>query len=163
MSHDLKTEVKRVNGYLKEVITSFDKSGNIISQTINPLMVELKPRDLFQLFAGSFLIGTPLCLTEEIWTLSTQLGALKIALFGFFSIFTVVSYIYFNFYRYRFKKHIISFFTRVIVTYIVSISSIVLILYLVDKLPANSWLGFKRVVIIGFPTLFGAIISDSLR
>lgn len=64
MKSSQKTEIRRINGYLREFITFFDSSGNPISQVMNPLMVELKPRDILQLFAGAFLISSPLCFTE---------------------------------------------------------------------------------------------------
>ena len=73
MKKQLNTEIKRIGGYLKEVTTFFDESGQPISHIMNPLMVELRPRDIMQIFAGAFLIATPLSLTEEVWQLSKTL------------------------------------------------------------------------------------------
>lgn len=159
------TETRRINGYLKEVVTFFDSSGKPISHLINPLMVELKPRDILQLFVGSFIISTPLCFTEEVWKISENLKEINIFLFAFLSIFTVSLYIYFNFYRFTLKGNIIHFFKRIIATYLVSISSVVLILSLIDMFPlmSNPSLAINRVVIIGFPSIFGAVLSDSMK
>jgi hypothetical protein len=57
MENKFNTEVKRINGYLKEVITFLDSSGQPVSHIVNPLMVEVKPRDVLQLFVGSCLIA----------------------------------------------------------------------------------------------------------
>lgn len=164
-NNQLKTEIKRVNGYLREVVTFFDSSGKPISQVMNPLMVELKPRDILQLFVGAFLIAAPLCFTEEIWTLSKELQPFNAYALGMVSLVTVISFIYFNFYRFRLKGNIIEFVKRVLATYLIAISSIVLILMLIDKLPVytSPEVAVKRIIIIGFPTVFGAIISDYLK
>ena len=76
-----RSEIKRINGYLKEIITFLDDSGNPIGHSINPLMVELKPRDITQLFVGSLLVSTPLCFTEEVWKISESLSDINITYF----------------------------------------------------------------------------------
>lgn len=165
LGDNLKTEIKRVNGYLKEVVTYFDSSGKPLHQTVNPLMVELKPRDVLQLFVGSFLVAAPLCMTEEVWVLSETLPDRNAFALLFVSFLTASLYIYFNFYRYRVKGHIVEMVKRILATYVITISSIVLILFLIDKLPlfTHFQVTFHRVSIIGFPAIFGAIISDNLK
>lgn len=165
MNNQLKTEIKRVNGYLKEVVTFFDDSGKPISQVMNPLMVELRPRDVLQLFVGAFLIAAPLCFTEEIWTLSIELGIVNACALIAVSLTTVILFIYSNFYRYKLKGHVVEFIKRVFATYFITISSIILILTLIDKFPLLSEpeIALKRIIIIGFPSLFGAVISDYIK
>jgi uncharacterized membrane protein len=165
MSGNLKTEIKRINGYLKEVVTFFDATGKPISQVVNPLMVELTPRDILQIFVGAFLIAAPLSFTEEVWQLSISLKRKNVYALGAVSIVTATLFIYFNFYRYKLKGHFIDFFKRVLATYIITISSIVLLLALIDKFPFQEtpYIALKRVIIIGFPALFGAVISDYLK
>ena len=160
-----KSEVKRINGYLKEVVTFIDSSGKPLSQIMNPLMVELNPRDILQIFVGAFLVAAPLCFTEEVWQLSISLKRSNVYALGSISALTVTLFIYFNFYRFRLKGNLIEFIKRIIATYTISISSIVLILILIDKFPINEspYIALKRVIIIGFPTLFGAVISDYLK
>jgi uncharacterized membrane protein len=160
-----KSEVKRINGYLREVITFFDSSGKPLSQIMNPLMVELKPRDILQIFVGAFLVSAPLCFTEEVWTLSIELKKENVYALGSISVVTVALFIYFNFYRYRIKGHVAEFLKRMAATYLITASSIVLILVLIDKFPiqAEPYVALKRVIIIGFPALFGAVISDYLK
>lgn len=158
------TEIKRINGYLKEVTTFFDASGKPISHMINPLMVELKPRDILQIFVGSLLISSSLCFTEEVWNLSVQLKGEKVLSLFLVSVFVITGFIYFNFYRYRLKGHVIEFFKRIIATYVICLSSVAFVLFLIDKLPLDQpMVALKRVIIIGFPSLFGAVISDQLK
>ena len=40
MGEKYKAELKRINGYLKEVVTFFDDTGKPIGHVMNPLMVE---------------------------------------------------------------------------------------------------------------------------
>ncbi|MBN20616.1 MAG: hypothetical protein CL678_04945 [Bdellovibrionaceae bacterium] len=165
MPKHLKTEITRINGYLKEVVTFFDSSGKPISRIVNPLMVELKPRDILQIFVGAFLIAAPLCFTEEVWQLSISLKKNNVYALGLISLTTVTLFIYLNFYRYKLKGHFLNFLKRVLATYVITISSIILILILIDKFPfeENPGIAIKRVIIIGFPSTFGAVISDYLK
>jgi len=165
MSNRFETEVKRINGYLKEVVTFFDSSGRPISQVINPIMVELKPRDILQIFAGSFLVASPLSFTEEIWQLSISLNKYNVYALGLLSLVISALFIYLNFYRYRIKGHFLNFIKRILATYFISASSVILLLLLIGKFPVmeTPFVALKRVIIIGFPTIFGAIISDYLK
>ena len=131
MENKFKTEVKRINGYLKEVITFIDSSGKPISHIVNPLMVELKPRDILQLFVGSFIIAAPLCLTEEVWNLSISLKMINTYALILVSLITIISFIYLNFYRHRFKGNVASFVKRVVATYVIATSSVILMLLLI--------------------------------
>ncbi|MFK8139335.1 MAG: DUF2391 family protein [Bdellovibrionales bacterium] len=160
-----KSEIKRINGYLKEVITFFDSSGKPLSQVMNPLMMELRPRDILQIFVGAFLVAAPLCFTEEVWQLSITLERSNVFGLGFVSLVTVALFIYFNFYRYKLKGHLVDFIKRVLATYLITASSIVLILVLIDKFPITEtpFVAIKRLIIVGFPALFGAVISDYLK
>ncbi|MCB0367211.1 MAG: DUF2391 family protein [Bdellovibrionaceae bacterium] len=161
----LKTEIKRVNGYLKEFVTFFDASGKPISQVVNPLMVELKPRDVLQIFVGALLIASPLCFTEEVWNLSVDLKQFNVILLSGFSVITVTMFIYLNFYRFRLKGNVIEFVKRVAATYLITLFSVALILLLIDKLPFldHPEVALRRVLIIGFPSVFAATISDYMK
>ena len=165
MEKVFKTEVKRINGYLKEVVTIFDSSGKPISHIINPFMVELKPRDILQIFVGSFLISAPLCFTEEVWNLSVSLKNLNVYALGFLSFVTMTLFIYFNFYRFKLKGNVINFLKRIFATYFIVAGSVILLLTLIDKFPIyeSPFVALKRVIIISFPSLFAAIITDNLK
>jgi uncharacterized membrane protein len=165
MKTKIETEVKRINGYLKEVVTFIDSSGKPVSQIINPLMTELKPRDILQIFVGAFLVASPLAFTEEIWQLSISLKKINAFALGAISFITSALFIYFNTYRYKIKGNVIEYIKRVFATYLISLSSIILILSLIDKFPVfeTPYIAIKRVLIIGFPTVFAAVISDNLK
>lgn len=165
MKSTVKSEIRRINGYLKEVVTLFDESGKQISHVINPIMVELKPRDIMQIMVGSFLIGSPLCFTEEVWVLSENLNVGKVETLALVSVATVTLFIYLNFYKNRLKSHFFEFVKRVLATYFISLFTVALILYLIDKLPweDDPILSFKRTVIIGFPAVLGATLSDYIK
>lgn len=160
-----KTEIQRVNGYLKEIVTFFDSTGKPISQIVNPLMVELNLRDVLQLFMGSFLMATPLCFTEEVWTISASLPVINVMLLAFISLMVVTLFIYFHFYKNKMKGNVIQFFKRVIATYVVSVSSVVILLALIDKFPilSETEIAVRRVILIGLPSVFTATISDYLK
>jgi uncharacterized membrane protein len=165
MKSKIETEVKRINGYLKEVVTFFDSSGKPISQTVNPLMTELRPRDISQIFVGSFLVASPLCFTEEIWQLSVNLNRGNVYALGFISLLVSALFIYFNFYRFKLKGNIAEYAKRVLATYVIAASSIILILSLIGKFPITEtpYIAIKRVIIIGFPTIFAAAIVDYIK
>lgn len=161
----MKTEIKRVGGYLKEIVTFFDDSGKPISQVMNPLMVELKPRDITQIFIGAFLVATPLCFTEEVWKLSEELPRVNIYYLLTCSFVTVTLFVYFNFYRFKLKGHVLEFIKRIIAIYVITALSVILVLFLIDKFPIikNPIIALKRVAIIGFPSVFGATVTDYLK
>ncbi len=163
--NNIKSEVRRVNGYLKEVTTFFDASGKPISHIMNPLMVELKPRDILQIMIGSLLMATPLSFTEEVWIISKELSDQKIILMSLVSSLTVTLFIYFNFYRGRLKGNIIQFIKRILATYIITLLSASMILLLIDKLPifTDLNLAIRRSVIVGLPSVFAATLSDYLK
>ena len=160
-----KVELKKIGGYFKEVITYFDDSGRPVSHVINPLMIELRFRDISQIFIGALLVSTPLCFTEEVWNLSQQLKLANIYYLIICSFITVSFFVYFNFYKVKLKGHIIEFVKRIIAIYFITALSVMLVLFLIDKLPISlePMVAFKRVVIIGFPAIFGATITDSLK
>ena len=157
------SETKRINGYLKEIVTFLDDSGNPIGHSINPLMVELKPRDITQLFVGSLLVSSPLCFTEEVWKISETLPKENILYFFILSIGAVMSFVYFNFYRFRLRGHVIEFIKRIFFTYAISLASTVLVLFLIGKFQWGDSHSTARVIIIGFPSLFGAMVTDYLK
>ncbi|MCB1198397.1 MAG: DUF2391 family protein [Bdellovibrionota bacterium] len=163
--HTFQSEVQRINGYLKEVVTQLDHTGKPISSFINPLMVELRPRDILQIFVGSFLIAAPLAFTEEIWNLSQTISSNRIWALGCISLVTVTLFIYFNFYRNRLKGYWIHFIKRVVATYLITCSSAIGVLFLIEKLPIHDQpqVAINRVIIISFPAVFAAVISDYLK
>ena len=166
MKKDLfKTEIRRINGHLKELVTFLDSSGNPIGQVMNPIMVELRPRDIIQIFVGSLFIASPLSFTEEVWIISSELSVVNVFLLWCCSLITVVLFVFYNFYRATLKGHVIEFVKRIMAIYLISIFSVILILSLIDKFPiiTETEVAIKRVLIIGFPAVFGGTLSDFLK
>ncbi len=162
---NFKTEIKRINGYLKEVTTFLDSSGNPIGHVMNPIMTELKPRDIYQIFIGAIIFGAPLCYTEEIWNLSQELIIDKVHMLNGVGLFVLGLFVYTNFYRFKLKGNIINFIKRTLGIFIITLATISMFLFLIDKLPyeTDAILCYKRVSLISFPALFSAAISDMLR
>ncbi|MCB9091999.1 MAG: DUF2391 family protein [Halobacteriovoraceae bacterium] len=163
---DFKTEVKRINGYLKEVTTFLDSSGKPITHVMNPVMTELKPRDCFQIFIGAIIFGAPLCYTEEIWNLSVSIPELKVHALNIFGFVSIGFFVYFNFYRHKIAGNIINYVKRCIGIFVITFSTITFFMFLIGKLPHEAGqmlLAYKRVSLISFPALFSASISDMLK
>ncbi len=165
MKELFQTEVKRVNGYLKEIVTVLDDSGKPITHLINPLMVELRPRDVSQIFVGALLVASPLCLTEEVWVLSEGLAQINIILLMLCSVLAVTSFVYFNFYRFKLKGNISEFLKRIFAIYFITTASVILMLALVGKFPVITTpiVAFKRTILVAFPAIFGATVTDYLK
>lgn len=165
MKNRTQSEFKRINGYLKEVVTLFDDSGKVLSYVINPLMVELRPRDITQIIVGALLVSSPLCFTEEVWSLSESLSLSRVTALNIISLFAVTGFVYFNFYRLHLKGNIWEFVKRVTAIFLITMTTVATILFLIDKLPIETdpIIAYKRVIIIGFPAIFGATLSDSLK
>lgn len=162
---DIKTEVRRINGYLKEITTLIDSKGNTLSSVITPIMTELKPRDILQVCLGVLLFGVPLCYTEEVWTLSKDLKLINLHFLNAFSFLFVSIFVYFNFYRFRMKGNISHFLFRILFTYIAPFLIISLFLLVIERLPfQNDFLiAYKRVSLIAFPSMISGAISDLIK
>ena len=56
-------------------------------------------------------------------------------------------------------------FKRIVAIYFISTLSVVLVLFLIDKFPIETTpdIALKRIILIGFPAIFGATIADYLK
>ncbi len=98
-------EIARIGraGYLHSIIPIVDSSGKIIHRVVKPLMVELKLKDIIQIFVGANLLAIPMAYTEETWQLGEQLPLFNIILLAILSIVFIAIFVYANFYRYYLK------------------------------------------------------------
>jgi uncharacterized membrane protein len=167
MEDKLKTkrEEIRIGGKLKEVFIVKDAKGNILHKIISPLMVEFYPRDFVQIIVGASILAIPIAFTSETWDLGKMLGMNKVIGIGLLSLFFIAIFVYYNFYRGKFKKHYFHFFKRVISTYILSILVVALILTLIEKAPWSSdyLLAIKRVILVAFPASMSAAVADMIK
>lgn len=157
--------IKRINGYLHRVIEIADNAGKGISYVIQPIMVEFRPRDLMQVVVGSSLLAVPLAFTEETWKLGENLPLFNVILLSVLSVLFISGFVYFNFYRFMFKDHIIEFIKRVLSIYVFSLLVVGIILSLIQKCPwgIDNILALKRILIVSFPASMSAAISDTLK
>lgn len=159
------TKIKRIGGYLHRVVPIFDNAGKIINYSLTPLMVEFRPRDLMQVIVGASILAVPVAFTEETWKLAEILPLKNVISLSALSLFFIASFVYFNFYRFTFKKHVIEYFKRIIAVYILSLLVVGLILTIIQKCPwgENNLLALKRILIVAFPASMSAAISDTLK
>ena len=159
------TFVKRIGGYLHKVTPIVDSTGRVIQNIVTPFQIELKPRDLFQIIVGAYLLCVPVAFTEEVWVLSEELAVRNIVYVALMSVFFVSSFIYFNFYRFNFKGHFFAFLKRVVATYGLSLLAVALFLTVIDKCPwqTDYVLAIKRIVLVAFPSSMAATLSDTIK
>jgi len=160
-----KTTIKRVGGYLHRIVPIADKSGEIISYALKPLMLEFKPRDIMQVVVGAALIAIPVSLTEEAWYLPESLPSVNILFIGIISILMISIFIYFNFYKITFKGYAAEFLKRVFGTYIIAMIVVGVTLTLIEKCPwgVDNLLAIKRIVIVTFPAAMSGTLSDTIK
>jgi len=162
---DKKHTIKRIGGYLHKVIPVMDSTGKVLSYTLKPLMVELKPRDILQIIVGASIFAVPIAFTEETWNLGEKLPLVNVLELGVLSILFISLFVYFNFYRFNFKGHAFKYVKRVLATYFFSLFVVGLILTIIQKCPwgADNLLALKRIIIVSFPASMSATVSDTLK
>ncbi len=156
---------RRIGGYLHRVVPIADKSGEIISYALKPLMVEFKVRDVIQVMIGSALMATPVSMSEEAWNLARDLPKANMIAITSVSLLLVAAFVFYNFYRHSFKGHVFDFVKRVLGTYLLTFIVVAAILTVLQKCPweENLELAFRRIVIVAFPAVMGATLSDMVK
>lgn len=157
--------IKRINGYLHRIVPVADKSGEIISYALKPLMLEFKPRDIMQVTVGAALLAIPVALSEEVWNLGRDLPITNVIIMSLVSILFIGVFVYFNFYKVTIKGYVSEYIKRVLGTYVISLIVVTLILTLLEKCPwgIDNTLAIKRIIIAGFPTAMSGTLSDTIK
>ena len=116
-------EITRIGraGYLHSIIPIVDSSGEIIQRIVKPLMVELKLKDVIQIFVGASLLAIPMAYTEETWQLGESLPLLNIGILALLSLIFIAIFVYANFYRYYLKGFVFEYIKRIIAIYLISL------------------------------------------
>jgi uncharacterized membrane protein len=161
----LKDSIERIGGHLHRVVPILDKSGEVLSYALKPIMVEFKPRDVFQIVIGCSLLAVPVAYTEEAWVLADTLPDNNIIGVALLAFSFIGAFVYFNFYRGNLWPYIFEFVKRVIFTYLISFVVVALFLTLIQKCPweTDSILAIKRVVIVSFPAAMSGTLSDTIK
>lgn len=156
--------VRRIGGRLHRVVPVLDSAGKLLQYAISPLKVELRRRDLIQIIVGASLLGVPLGLTEETWSLAAELPTANVLAIAAISVVFVSAYVHFNFYRELLWEHLGSFLLRVASIYLLSLIVVGLILSLLDRAPwlTDPLLAIKRTLLVSFPATMSASISDAI-
>ena len=159
------TTIERINGYLHRIVPVANKSGEIISYALKPLMLEFKPRDIMQVIIGSAILAIPVSLTEEAWNLGALLPQVNIVLIALLSLVFISVFVYFNFYKVTLKGFVFEFVKRVLGTYLISLLVVALILTLLQKCPweTDYVLAIKRIIIVAFPAAMSGTLSDTIK
>lgn len=159
------TTIKRIGGYLHRVVPIANKSGEIISYALKPLMLEFRSRDIMQVLVGAALLAIPVSLTEEAWNLGAILPMAKIVLIAVLSLVMIAIFVYFNFYKVTLKGFIPEFIKRVIGTYLISLIVVAIILSIIQKCPwgTDNILALKRIIIVAFPAAMSGTLSDTIK
>ncbi|WP_265244014.1 DUF2391 family protein [Muriicola sp. Z0-33] len=159
------TTIKRIGGYLHRVVPIADKSGEIISYALKPLMLEFKPRDIMQVIIGSALLAIPVSFTEEAWNLGETLPIFNVWIIATLSLVLISVFVYFNFYKVTLKGYVLDFIKRIIGTYLISLIVVALILTLIEKCPwgIDNALAIKRIIIVTFPAAMSGTLSDTIK
>ena len=157
--------VERVGGYLHRVVPIADGAGNIISHALKPLMVEFRPRDLMQVIVGASILAVPVAFTEETWRLGQTLPFRNVLILSAVSLMFIALFVYFNFYRFAFKEHVLEYVKRVLSIYLFSLLVVGTLLTVIQQAPwaSNVVLAVKRVLIVAFPASMSAAVSDALK
>lgn len=159
------TTIKRIGGYLHRIVPIADKSGEVISYALKPLMLEFKPRDIMQVIIGSALLAIPVSFTEEAWDLGETLPVSNVSMISILSLVLISVFVYFNFYKVTLKGYITDFIKRIIGTYLISLLVVALILTLINKCPwgIDNVLAIKRIIIVAFPAAMSGTLSDTIK
>lgn len=163
---DSSTEhIKRIGGYLHRVVPIMDETGKVVQHVLKPLMVEFRPRDLMQVIVGASILAVPVAFTEETWKLGAELELGNVLLLSGMSILFIALYVYFNFYKFHLRSHVLEYAKRVFSIYFFSLLVVALLLTIIERCPwgTDSLVAIKRILIVAFPASMSAAISDTLK
>jgi len=157
--------VKRIGGYLHRVVPIKDATGKVLNYALKPLMIEFRPRDVMQVIVGASLLSIPVCFTEEVWVLGAELPLANVIGLSILSALFIGLFVYYNFYRFNLKGHVLEFVKRIAGTYILSLVVVALLLTIINKCPwgVDNLTAIKRILIVAFPASMSAEVSDSIK
>ena len=149
----------------KELITIHDEKGNVLHRMINPLMLEVRSRDIVQMIVGSLILAIPVAFTQEVWDLGALLPWKNVIALSLLSFLSISVFIYYNNYRRHFKEHEREFIKRVLAVYLISLFIVGIFLTVIDQAPwATNWLlALKRTIIVAFPASMSAALVDNIK
>ena len=160
-----KKSIERLDGDLHSVQTFFDEAGNKIHSSANPLMLEIRFKDVCQILVGATALSVPTAYAQEAWTLADELPLVNVIGIVLLSLTLVAFFVYFVFYRGHFRGYGTEFVTRVLVVYVLTFIVSAVVLWLIQKFPITTdpITAIKRAVFVSLPGCFSATVVDSLK
>ena len=160
-------EITRIGraGVLHSIIPIVDDSGKVIQRIVKPLMVELKFRDLIQIFVGASLLAIPMAYTEETWQLGEKLPLFNIGILAALSITFIAIFVYANFYQYYLKGFVFEYIKRVLAIYLISLFIVGFLMTVIQQCPwgVDNLLAIKRIIIVTLPASMSAVAADAIK
>ncbi len=157
--------IRRIGGYLHRVIPIVDETGKVVQHVLKPFMVEFRPRDLMQVVVGASLLAVPVAFTEETWKLGEELAMGNVLLLSSLSVLFIAFFVYFNFYRFHLRGHVLEYVKRICSIYFFSLMVVAFLLTIIQRCPweADVMVAIKRILIVAFPASMSAALSDTLK
>ncbi|MGB0368234.1 MAG: hypothetical protein ACPGD8_02445, partial [Flavobacteriales bacterium] len=100
-----------------------------------------------------------------VWVLGETLATINVMAIAALSLLFVSAFVFFNFYRFNFKQHRFEFLKRVLGTYLISALVVAILLTIIQKCPwgIDNIVAVKRIVIVSFPAVMSATLSDTIK
>lgn len=160
-------EIARIGraGILHSVIPVVDETGKIVQRIVKPLMVELKGRDIIQIFVGATLLAIPMAYTEETWNLGESLPLFNVGILAGLSLLFIAIFVYANFYQYYLKGFVFEYIKRVIAIYLISLLVVGFLMTVIQQCPwgVDNILAIKRIIIVTLPASMSAVAADAIK
>ena len=128
-------------------------------------MLTIYPKDILQVIIGASILAIPVGLTQETWDLGTQLPLANVVALSLISILFTAAFIFYNYYKHRIHNHKWEFFSRVMMTYFLSLFVVSVLMTIIAQAPwtTDFTLAMKRVIIVTFPATMSAAVADVLK
>ena len=122
-------------------------------------------QDVAEIIVGGVILGFPIAITEDVWTLSRELPLGRILWISLSSIAFISLFGYYLYYRSSFRENWRDFLKRISAIYFLTLLISALILASIDKLHlfTEPVVAIKRTIIVAFAASFAATVVDSLR
>jgi len=126
---------------------------------------KLMSKDAAEIIIGSVILAVPASITEEIWTLSSELSLLKAVIISLTSLIFIAFFVQTRYSHDFSTASQKSLAARVSSVYALTMLVSAVILLGIDKLPLieDPIVALKRTMLVAFPASFAATVVDSLH
>ena len=126
---------------------------------------KIRLNDVAEIILGAVLIGFPVAVTEEVWTISEELELGRVLYISLGSIAILAWFVFYIFYHGSLKGTIGQFIFRVLIAYGITLFAVGSMLFAIDQLPLldDPAVAIKRMIIVALPASFAATIIDSIH